>query len=65
MGVPPMRLEIITSVSGVQFEECYAERKMVRIDEIPVPVISLPRLRENKAASGRSKDPADLDNLPK
>ena len=65
MGVPPMRLEIITSVSGVQFEECYAERKMVRIDEILVPVISLPRLRENKAASGRSKDLADLDNLPK
>jgi hypothetical protein len=33
MGVPPMRLEILTSVSGVEFDQCYAEREMVRIDE--------------------------------
>jgi len=64
MGVPPMRLEILTSVSGVQFDECYAEREMIRIDELLVPVISLSRLRENKAASGRAKDLADLENLP-
>jgi hypothetical protein len=64
MGVPPMRLEILTSVSGVQFDVCYAEREMVGIDELLVPVISLARLRENKAAAGRAKDLADLDILP-
>jgi hypothetical protein len=64
MGVPPMRLEVLTFVSGVQFDQCYAEREMVPIDELVVPVISLSRLRENEAASGRAKDLADLENLP-
>ena len=64
LGVPPIRIEILTSISGVQFESCYAEKEMVRIEEMFVPVISLARLRENKAASGRAKDLADLENLP-
>ena len=64
MGVPPIRIEILTSVSGVEFESCYAEKEMIRIEEMAVPVISLSRLRENKAASGRAKDLADLENLP-
>ena len=37
---------------------------MIRIDNMVVPVISLVRLRQNKAASGRAKDLADLENLP-
>jgi hypothetical protein len=45
IGTPPIRIEILTSVSGVEFESCYAEREMIRVDEIVVPVISLPRLR--------------------
>jgi len=65
MGVPPLRIEILTSISGVQFDVCYAEKETIQIEEILVPVISLSRLRENKAASGRSKDLADLDNLPR
>jgi hypothetical protein len=64
MGLPPVRIEILTSVSGVEFESCYAEKEMIRIEEILVPVISLARLRQNKAASGRAKDLADLENLP-
>jgi hypothetical protein len=64
MGVPPIRIEILTSISGVEFDSCYTEREMVPIEEIVVPVISLARLRENKAASGRAKDLADLESLP-
>ena len=64
LGVPPIRIEILTSISGVEFESCYAEKKMIQIDELIVPVISLARLRENKEASGRAKDLADLENLP-
>jgi hypothetical protein len=64
MGVPPIRIEILTSISGVEFELCYAEKEMIPIEEIVIPVISLARLRENKAASGRAKDLADLENLP-
>jgi hypothetical protein len=64
MGVPPMRLEILTTVSGVEFDACYSERVITDIEKFQVPVISLSRLRENKAAAGRAKDLADLDNLP-
>ncbi len=64
MGVPPIRIEILTSISGVQFGLCYAEKEMIQIEELMVPVISLPRLRENKAASSRAKDLADLESLP-
>ena len=64
MGVPPIRIKILTSISGVEFEACYAEKEMIQIEEILVPVISLARLRENKAASGRTQDLADLENLP-
>jgi hypothetical protein len=65
MGVPPLRLEILTSASGVAFDSCYAEREVVNIDGLMVPVISLARLRQNKAAAGRAKDLADLENLPR
>jgi hypothetical protein len=65
MGVPPIRIEILTSISGVEFEICYAEKETVQIEEILIPVISLARLRQNKAASGRLKDLADLECLSK
>jgi hypothetical protein len=64
MGVPPIRIEILTSIDGVEFESCYAEKQMIQVDGMMVPVISLARLRENKAASGRMKDLADLESLP-
>ena len=63
MGFPPLRLEILTSISGVEFEECYERRENVELDEISVPVIRLEDLRTNKKASGRSKDLADLEQL--
>ena len=64
MGTPPIRIEILTSISGVEFHTCYAEKQLIRIEETVIPVISLARLRQNKAASGRAKDLADLENLP-
>jgi hypothetical protein len=64
MGVPPIRIAILTSISGVEFEPCYREKEMIQIEEVMVPVISLARLRENKAATGRQKDLADLESLP-
>lgn len=64
MGLPPVRIEILTTISGVEFTECYPERETVEIEGMRVPMISLARLRENKLASGRHKDLADLENLP-
>jgi hypothetical protein len=64
MGTPPFRLEIITSISGVSFEECYRERVTAIIDEVEVSIISFHHLKINKRASGRFKDLNDLENLP-
>jgi hypothetical protein len=64
MGVPPLRIEIATSISGVRFEECYAARVIAILDEVEVNLISLPHLKVNKKAAGRHKDLDDLENLP-
>ncbi len=64
MGVPPLRLEILTSISGVDFTDCYQERVITKIDEVEVNLISLHHLKLNKQASGRFKDLNDLENLP-
>jgi len=65
MGVPPMRIEVITDIDGVDFARCYAARKVTRIDGQTVNLISLRHLRVNKRASGRHKDLDDLEHLPK
>jgi predicted nucleotidyltransferase len=64
MGVPPIRIEILTSISGVTFEECFPSRITDELDGIEVNLISLPHLKANKEASGRHKDLDDLENLP-
>lgn len=64
MGVPPVRLEIITSISGVDFRSCYQLRMIGKMDGIEVNIIDLENLRKNKKASGRYKDLNDLENLP-
>jgi predicted nucleotidyltransferase len=64
MGVPPLRIEIATTISGVTFAECYATRVVDVIDEVEVSMIDLTHLKLNKRAAGRYKDLADLENLP-
>ena len=64
MGVPPLRLELMTSIDGVDFESCYLNRNQVELDDIPVSLIGLADLRTNKKASGRHKDMNDLEHLP-
>jgi len=64
MGVPPMKIEILTTISGVNFAECHAERTIDVIDGVEVNIISLKHLKVNKKASGRHKDLNDLEHLP-
>jgi hypothetical protein len=64
LGVPPVRIEIATTISGVDFGECYAERVTDTLDGVPVSLISLRHLKLNKKASGRHQDLADLEHLP-
>src|SRR5262245_1768548 len=55
MGVPPMRIELVTTISGVTFDNCYRRRTVDRVDGIKVSVLSLKDLLKNKKASGRPK----------
>ena len=64
LGVPPVRIEIATTISGVNFEECFAGKIISEMDGEQVNIISLEDLKINKKASGRHQDLADLDNLP-
>jgi hypothetical protein len=64
MGVPPVRIEVLTTISGVSFDECFRDRTVAKIDGMPVNLIGLEHLKINKRASGRLKDLADLDYLP-
>lgn len=66
MGLPPMRIEILTTISGVTFEECYRGRVEVEgmLGETEAILISLDDLKRNKRASGRYKDLDDLEHLP-
>lgn len=63
LGYPPARIDLLTSVSGVDFDSCYAARLNVEVDNMLLNVIDLKNLRRNKQASGRFQDLADLENL--
>ncbi len=65
MGIEPNKLEVTNFIDGVTFEECFANRMRLRVDDkLEISLISLADLRRNKKASGRNKDLADLENLP-
>jgi predicted nucleotidyltransferase len=64
MGSPPVRIEIATSISGVDFLECWSARIVDVLDGVEVNIIDLKHLKINKQAAGRHKDLDDLENLP-
>jgi predicted nucleotidyltransferase len=63
IGNGPRRIDIITSISGVEFEHAYANRKNISLEGMQIPVISVPDLIANKRASGRTQDLADVQKL--
>jgi len=63
LGYPPVSIDLLTTLPGVNFEECYASRVQVEVDQVLVDFIDLENLKKNKLASGRLQDLADLDNL--
>lgn len=63
LGYAPNRIDILTTVDGVEFEDCYATRVNVEIDHIGVSFIDLENLKRNKKAAGRHQDLADVENL--
>jgi hypothetical protein len=63
LGVEPNRVDIMTSISGVTFDEAWSTRERGELDGVPVQYISRDLLKRNKTAVGRKQDLADLDYL--
>ena len=64
LGFPPFRIDLLTDVSGLQFDDCYNRKQIANAKDIEVNVIGLQDLRLNKKITGRDKDLLDLKNLP-
>jgi len=63
IGVAPCRIDILTSIDGINFEDAYARSELIDIEGIAIHVISIPDLITNKRATGRIKDIADAQTL--
>ena len=63
VGVPPNRVDVITVVEGVQFEDAWRDRTEVDIDGLQIPVIGRTHLIANKRTVGRPQDLLDADLL--
>jgi hypothetical protein len=63
LGRPPSRIDLLTSIDGVSFEDAWSSRIVVNIDGMPMNFIGKDLLLKNKRASGRPQDHADADRL--
>ena len=63
VGIEPRRIDILSSITGVSFDEAWRERELVEIDGLSLPILGRAQLIENKQALGRKQDQADIDRL--
>lgn len=63
IGVPPLRIDLLTQLTGVSFAEAWPNRLVARIDGLEVPFIDRDTFIRNKRATGRLKDLADIEGL--
>ena len=63
LGYPPNRIDILTRLSGVEFESCWERRVVGQLDDLSVPFIGYSDLERNKLAAGRDQDRADVAAL--
>ena len=63
LGYPPNRIDLLTSLVGVDFESCFGSKLTVSIEGLEVNFIDIENLKKNKKASGRLQDLADVENL--
>ena len=63
LGYPPNRIDIMTSLKGLTFKDCFNSRVQVEIEGVQINFIDIDSLKKNKQASGRLQDLADLENL--
>ncbi|PYO59194.1 MAG: hypothetical protein DMD83_00045, partial [Candidatus Rokuibacteriota bacterium] len=63
IGLPPRRIDVLTGISGVTFDEAWASRVLAEVDGRAVGFIGRAALLRNKEAAGRPKDIADAARL--
>jgi hypothetical protein len=63
LGRPPNRIDLLTSITGIDNEEIFTEKQAAELDGIPVSILSKEALIRNKRAVGRPQDLADLKEL--
>jgi hypothetical protein len=64
-GVPPVCIEILTKVKGLDFEECFKSAIFQKFDDVDINIIDLIDLIKSKKSVGRYKDLDDIENLEK
>lgn len=65
IGREPRKIQVLTGIDGVSFNECFGRKIEVEIGQINMKFIGKDDLIRNKAASGRPKDRIDLEELEK
>jgi len=65
LGYPPLRIDILNSVSGVEFDEAYENKVEGLVDDLTINFINVTEFIKNKEASGRKKDLGDIESLKK
>ena len=63
LGFPPRRIDLMTSIDGIDFESAWQQRVSIRVDDTDMPIISRQHLLVNKRATGRPQDIADIARL--
>lgn len=65
MGLPPRRIDVLTSISGVPFDEARDSQIVVSLEGMNLPILGRSALIKNKRAAGRPKDLLDVESLEK
>jgi glycine cleavage system aminomethyltransferase T len=63
IGLPPRHIDVLTSITGVDFDEAWPDRVSHDMDGVMIPILGRATLVKNKRATGRAKDLADLEAL--
>lgn len=63
LGVEPVKIQLMNFADGLDFEEAFSRRNLVKIEDINVTVVSMDDLIRNKETVGRHKDLADVERL--
>jgi hypothetical protein len=63
LGEPPDRIDILTSVSGVNFQEAYTKKRTLQVDDLDVTIIAFDDLIKTKTDTGRARDAGDIEDL--